>query len=104
MNPSIDFFVDVMFTAKGYAVAIWLVGCCLYSCGSKDLCGEFRPSVSQYLSRSRSFPRSIAASLTVIYSAGAGVVKKGNRRQRKDSLSTIAMHVNAVGAFAYIWR
>ena len=60
------------------------------------MCGEFRSSVSQDSSRSRSFPRSIAASLTVVYSAGTGVVPSGNLKQRKASSLTIAMHVNAV--------
>ena len=93
-----------MSNAKGSSVEIWLVDCCLSSCGSKDLCEEFRSSVSQYLSRSRSFPRSISASLTVIYSAGASVVPKGNRRHRNASLSTIAMHVDVVVSSACIRR
>ena len=48
--------------------------------------------------------RSIAASLTVVYSAGAGVVSKGSLKQRKASSSTIAMHVDTVFAFACIRR
>ena len=59
-------------------------------------------SVSQASSRSRSFPRSIAASLKFTYSSGASVMPKGNLRQRKDSSSTIAMHVDAVFAIACI--
>ena len=47
-------------------------------------------------------PRSIAASLMVVYSAGAGVVPKGNLKQRKASASTIVMHIDAVLAFACI--
>ena len=61
MNPSIIASVAVMFTAKGPVVVIWIVDSCLSSCGSKDLCGEFRSHVSQDLSRSRSFPRYISA-------------------------------------------
>ena len=102
MNPSIDASVAVMSTAKGYAVAIWLVDCCFSSCGSKDRCGGFRSSLSQDSSRSRSFPRSIAASLTVIYYYGAGMVTKGNLSQRKSSSSTIAMNFDAVVAFSCI--
>ena len=56
--------------------------------------------MSQDSSRDGSFPRSIAASLTVVYSAGAGVVPNVNLRQRNSSLSTIAMHVDAVVLFA----
>ena len=48
-------------------------------------------------------PRSIAASLTVVYSAVAGVVPKGNVRQIKDISSTNIMHVDVVVAFACIW-
>ena len=76
MKPSIDASVAVISTANGSAVSIWLSDCCFSSCWSKDLCGEFRSSVSQGSSRSRSLRRSIAASLTVVYSAGAGVVPK----------------------------
>ena len=104
MKPSIDASVAVISTAKGSAVARRLSDFCFSSFGSKDWCGEFRSSVSQDSSRSRSFPRSIAASLTVVYSAGAGVVPKGNLKQRKASSSTIEIHVNAVVAFACIRR
>ena len=52
MNPSIDASVAVMSTARGYDFEKWLVVCCLSSCGSKDLCGESRSSVSQDLSLS----------------------------------------------------
>ena len=104
MNPSIDASVAVMSNAKGSAFSRWLVDCCLSSCDSKDLCGEFRSSVSQYLSRSRSFPRSISASLTVVYSAGMSVLPKGNRRQRRAGLYTIAIHFDVVVAFSFIRR
>ena len=63
---------------------------------SEDLCGEFRFSVYQYYSLSLLFPRSIAASLTVVYSASTGVVSKGNHMQIKASLSTIVMKVDPV--------
>ena len=63
-------------TAKGSAIERWLADYCLSLCGSKDWYGEFRSSVSQDSSRSRSLPRSIFASLIVVYSAGAGVVPK----------------------------
>ena len=49
-------------------------------------------------------PRSIAASLTVVYSTGVGVVPKGNLKQRKAKLLTIAMHVDAVVVFVCIRR
>ena len=60
--------------------------------------------MSQDSSRSISFPGSIAASLTVVYSAGAGVVPKGDLRQRKDISTNISIHVNAVVVFACIRR
>ena len=104
MNPSIDSSVSVMSTDKGSAVAIWLSDCCFSSYVSKDWCGEFISSVSQDSSRIRFLPRSIAASLTVLYSTGAGVVKKGNLRQIKASSSTIAIHVDAVVTFVCIRR
>ena len=47
-------------------------------------------------------PRSIAASLIVVYSAGARRVPKGNLKQIKASLSTIAMHGDAVFACSCI--
>ena len=96
MNPSIDSLVDMISTAKGSAFARWLAGCCFSSCASKDWCGEFRSSVSQDSSRSRLLPMYIAASLTVAYYSGAGVVPKGNLKQRKASSSTIEMHVASV--------
>ena len=77
MKPSIGASVAVIFTSEGSAVSRWLAYCCFSSCESKDQCGEIRSSLSQYLSWSRSLPSSIATSLTVIYSAGAGVVPKG---------------------------
>ena len=102
MKPSIHASVAVISTAKGYSVTRWLADWCFSSCGSKDWCGEFSSSVSQDSYRSRSFPRSIAASLIVVYSTGVGVVPKGNLKQRKSSSSTIEMHVDAVVAFACI--
>ena len=103
-SPYIDDSVAVMYTAKGYAVAKRIIDCCLSSFGSKDICGEFRSSVSQDSSQSISFPRYVATSLKVLYFAGAGVVPKGKSGQRKSSLSTIDMHVYAVVAFACIRR
>ena len=103
MKPYIDASVAVISTAKGSSIERWLADCCFYSCGSKDRCGKFRLSVSQDSSCSRSLPRPIAASLTVAYYAGAGVTTKGNLKQKKVSLSNIAMHVDAVVAFACIW-
>ena len=76
MHPSIDASVAVMSTAKGYAVVIWIVDCCLTFYCSKYMCGEFRLSVFQGSSRSRSFSRSIVALPTVVYSDVAGVMPK----------------------------
>ena len=104
MKPSIDASVAVVSTSKGSDVTIWLAYFWFFSCGSKDWCGEFRSSVSQYSSQNRSLPRSIATSLTVIYSAGAGVVPKGKLKQIKSSWYTIAMHVNVIVVLACIWR
>ena len=58
--------------------------------------------MSQDSSQSRSVPRSIAASLIVVYYSGVGVVPKGNIRQIKASSSIIAIHVDAVFAFSCI--
>ena len=102
MNPCIDASVSVMSTDKGSSVAIWIVECCLTSCVSKYMCGEFRSYVSLDSSFSISFPRCIVGSLTVVYSAGTIIVTKFNRRQRKASLSTISLRVNTVVAFACI--
>ena len=104
MKPSIDASVALISTAKGYSVVIWIADCSFFSCGSKYRCNKFRSSVSQDSSQSRLLPRSIAALLTVVYSAGAGVVPKGNLKHRKYSLSTIAIHVNTVFAFTCIRR
>ena len=60
--------------------------------------------MSQDSSWSRFFPRSIVNALKVVYSAGAGVVPKGNNRQINASSSTIAINFDAVVALAYIWR
>ena len=78
--------------------------CCLSSFDIKDMCGELRFSVSQYSSLSRFFSRSIAYQIIVVYSDVAGVVPTGNQRQRKASLSTIAIQFDAVVAFAWIQR
>ena len=104
INQSIDASVAVMSNPRGSAFLIWFPNCCLSSFGSKVICGELILSVSQYSSLSRSFHKSIAALLIVVYSAVAGVVLKGNHLQRQTSLSTFSIQVNAVVAFAWIWR
>ena len=104
MNPSVDASMAVLSTSRGSAFARWFSDLCLYSFESKDIYGEFRSSVSQDLSRSRSLPRSIAASLTVVYSSGEGVVPKGNHRQMNSRSSTIAIQVDMFVAFAWIQR
>ena len=104
MNPSIDAPVAMISTAKWSAFARWLADCCFSSGGNKYWCGKLILSVSQDWSWSRFLPRSIAASLIVLYSAGAGAVPKGNLKQRKSNLSTISMHVDAVFTFACIRR
>ena len=47
----------------------------------------------------RLFTRSISAYLIVVYYYGAGVVSKGNTRQRNASLSAISMQVDTVVEF-----
>ena len=91
MNPSIDDSVSVISTARGSAFTGWFSGCCLSSFGSKVLCGEMIFYGSHNSSLNRLFPRYIAAFLIVVYSYGADVVKKGNYRHRKASLSTTDM-------------
>ena len=104
MNPFIDASDAVMSTYKGSSFSICLVDCYLSYCGSKYLCGEFISYVPQYSSRSRLFPSSITASLTVVCSTGVGVVPKGDRRQRKFILYTISIQVEAVVSFSCIQR
>ena len=89
MNPYNDASVDVMSTARG-SVSICLVDCFLSSCGSKDMCGEFRSSLYQYSSWGRSFYRSIVASLKVVYYAGAGVSVEWKRLPLFQLLSSIS--------------
>ena len=95
-KSSIDASVALIYTSKGSAVARWLFDFCFSSCGSKDWCVEFRTSMSQDSSRSRLLPRYISASLTVVYSACAGVVPKGDLKQVKAISSIIAMHTGCV--------
>ena len=52
----------------------------------------------------RSLPRSIAASLMVVYYYGAGVVPKGIHSQIMASFTTIAMHVDAICGFVCKFR
>ena len=104
INQYVDASVDEISTAKGSDVAIWLADFCLSSFESNNQCGELRLSVSQDSFCSRSFPRSIATSLTDIYSAGAGVVPTGNISQKNSSLSTIKIHVDAVVVFTCMQR
>ena len=85
INPSIDTSVSMMSTANGYDVARWLADCCFSSYGIKYRCGDFRSFVSHDSSQSILLPRSIAAALTVVYYSGAGLVTKGDLRQRKAS-------------------
>ena len=95
MNPSINASLAVMYTARGPTYQFF-ANCYLSSFDSKDMCGELRFSVSQYSYLSRSFTRSIDAFLTVVYSAGVDAVPKDEHRQRKSSLSTIAMQINVI--------
>ena len=60
--------------------------------------------MSHDLYLSRLFPRYIYDFLIVVYSAGAGMVPKGDRRQRKASFYIISIQVDVVVAFAWILR
>ena len=51
----------------------------------------------------RSFPRSIYASLIVVYSSGAGVVPNGILRKINARFSTISMHVDTIWEFVWIF-
>ena len=53
------------------------------------------------MSARRSFPRSISASLMVVYSASTDVAPKGRQRKRKDSFTTIEMHVDTICALSW---
>ena len=72
--------------------------------GVKNWCGKLRLYVSQYLLWSRLFPKFIATSLTVLYSAGVGAMEKGDHRKRNYDFSNIALHVYMVLIFAYFWQ
>ena len=50
----------------------------------------------------RYLPRSISSSLMVLYYSCVGMVTNVKLRQRKSSITTIAMHVDAVFAFAWM--
>ena len=104
MKSYIDAYVAVMSTAGGSAFERWFSVYCLSSFGSKVLCGELILSVSQDFSLSRSFPRSIAASMVFGYYSGVGVVPEGNRSHRKAILSNIDVQVNGVVEFSWIRR
>ena len=82
MNVYIYASIAMMSTDRRSAFKRWFDDCCLSSFGSKVICGELILSVSRYSSLSRSFHKSIAALLIVVYSAVAGVVLKGNHLQR----------------------
>ena len=56
------------------------------------------------MSARRSSPRSISASLMVVYSYGSGVVPKVGLRKKKASVPTIAMRVTAICAFLWTRR
>ena len=104
MNPSINSYVDLMSTARGSDFERWSYECHSFSSGSRFLCVEVRYVVNHDSYLIRSLPRSIAALLVVVYSADAGVVPKGNHRQRRASLSNISMQVEVAAAFAWIQR
>ena len=48
-------------------------------------------------------PRSIADSLAIVYSSGAGVVLEFNCRHCRARLSTMAMYVDAIYVFGWMW-
>ena len=66
--------------------------------------GDWSYVSTHNLSLMRSFPRSIAAFLTVVYSTSDNVVMKGKRRHRKARLSTMKMRVDAIRVFVWMWR
>ena len=53
------------------------------------------------MSARRLFPRSVSASLMMVYYDGAGVLPKGRRRQKKAGFPTIVIHVSAICAFLW---
>ena len=69
---------------------------------SRFLWGDFIYVSSHDFSLRISFPRSIAASITGLYSAGAGIIPDSNRRHRSESLSMIVMYVDVILAFAWV--
>ena len=64
--------------------------------------GDWGSVASHHLSLRRSLPRPISASFNVVYSAGAGVVPRGELRHRRVRLSKMAMHVDAIRVFAWM--
>ena len=67
--------------------------------GSKCWWGDCRFVASHDVSAGISLPRSISASLMVVYNDGADLVPKGRCRQRKASFTTVEMHVATICAF-----
>ena len=64
--------------------------------------GDCSYIASHYLYLRISFTRLILASLTVVYTSGVGVVMKVKCRNRRSSLSTMEMHVDAICEFVCI--
>ena len=104
MNSYIKASFSLIFTASWSALTSESEACIYSSLGRKFLWGNWRFVTSHGVSSRISSPRSIAASLMVVYYASAGVVPKGRRRQRKYSFSTIAMHDDAICAFVWTRR
>ena len=71
---------------------------------SRFLWSDWSSVASLYLYLKISFTRSIADFLTVVYSAGAGIVLKSRQRKIRARFSMMAMHVDTIHMFAWMRR
>ena len=103
-NLPIEAFFASMSTAS---LPAWTSGSCTgwYS-SSLSSCtwGDWSYVASHDFLLMISFTRSIASFLTVVYSTGTGVVKKGKRRNRREELSMMEIHVDAIRLLMCMWR
>ena len=102
INPSIGYSFSLMSNDSFSACSSWYCPGYYYSSLISCMWGYWSSVVSHYFSLRRSFPRSIATSLTVVYSAGAGVVTKGKRSHIKERLSTMVIHFGVICMFTFL--
>ena len=103
INPSIEASFALVSTSSSYA---WTSGSCngwYYSSLISCLWGDWSSIAYHNLSLRRSFTRSIVSLLTVVYSAGMAVIMKIKWRNSRSIFYTMAIHVDGIYAFAWMW-